>query len=53
MIIVKVNKSLPETSYIKMIDTWLFFNLIIPFIFIMLNTYTDYLRGSEARLNLW
>ena len=40
----KVNESLPATSYIKMIDAWLIFNLLIPFILIMIHTYMDTLR---------
>ena len=37
-------ESLPQTSYIKMIDIWLLFNLIIPFALIMIHTYMDSLR---------
>ena len=44
IILIKVNESLPATSYIKMIDAWLIFNLLIPFILIMIHTYMDTLR---------
>ena len=40
----KVSESLPATSYIKMIDGWLIFNLIIPFVLIMIHTFMDTLR---------
>ena len=40
----QVSDSLPATSYIKMIDIWLLFNLIIPFALIMIHTYMDSLR---------
>ena len=29
---ISVSNSLPMTSYVKMIDVWLLFNLVIPFI---------------------
>ena len=29
---ISVSNSLPMTSYVKMIDIWLIFNLIIPFV---------------------
>ena len=29
---ISVSDSLPMTSYVKMIDIWLIFNLIIPFV---------------------
>ena len=29
---ISVSDSLPDTSYVKMIDIWLLFNLIIPFV---------------------
>ena len=40
----QVNEGLPATAYIKMIDVWLIFNLIIPFILIVIHTYMDTLR---------
>ena len=42
--IVQVNESLPQTSYIKMIDIWLIFNLMVPFVLMILHTYMDTLR---------
>ena len=32
---ISVSNSLPKTSYVKMIDIWLLFNLIIPFAEVM------------------
>ena len=43
-LMVQVNQSLPATSYIKMIDIWLIFNLIVPFVFMIIHTYMDTLR---------
>ena len=40
----KVNSDLPVTAYIKMVDVWLIFNLIIPFVLIVIHTYMDTLR---------
>merc|ERR1719219_1936394 len=44
---VSVSESLPATSYIKMIDAWLIFNLIIPFVLIMIHTFMDTLRDPD------
>ena len=38
---VYVNERLPATAYIKMVDIWLIFNLIIPFLLIILHTIMD------------
>ena len=38
MFICVVNQ-LPKTSYIKVIDIWLIFNLVIPFLEVLLHTY--------------
>ena len=40
----KVSNSLPPTSYIKMIDIYLIFSLLIPFVEVLLHTYIDSLR---------
>jgi len=45
---VSVSESLPKTSYIKMIDVWLLFNLIIPFVEVLMHTYMDLQRDEEA-----
>ena len=41
---IKVNDGLPDTSYLKMIDIWLFFNLLVPFILIIIHTIMETLR---------
>ncbi|XP_023325055.1 uncharacterized protein LOC111698837 [Eurytemora carolleeae] len=41
---VSVSNSLPPTSYIKMIDVYLIFSLLIPFAEVLLITVMDYLR---------
>ena len=46
---ISVSQQLPKTSYIKMIDVWLIFNLFIPFIEVLLHTYKDSLREEEDR----
>ena len=39
MFFVSVSNDLPRTSYIKMVDVWLVFNLFIPFLEVLLHTY--------------
>ena len=46
---INVSNNLPKTSYIKMIDIWLIFNLILPFIEVLIHTYMDTLRDDEER----
>ena len=56
---IAVSENLPKTSYIKMVDIWLIFNLIIPFFEVtqhlagmpqvILHTYIDSLRVDEDR----
>ena len=41
---VSVSENLPATSYMKMMDIWLLFNLIVPFILIIIHTYMENLR---------
>ena len=44
-----VSQSLPKTSYIKMVDVWLLFNLFLPFCLVVLHTRIDMLRSEEER----
>ena len=41
---INVSNNLPKTSYMKMMDVWLLFNLLYPFIVVLLHTYMDTLR---------
>ena len=41
---VSVSENLPATSYMKMMDIWLLFNLLVPFILIIIHTYMENLR---------
>ena len=38
---ISVSNALPKTSYVKMIDLWLLFNLTIPFAEVCWNTIKD------------
>ena len=42
-----ISTRLPPTAYIKMIDVWLLFNLLKPFIDIIVNTYIENLRDAK------
>ena len=44
---INVSNSLPKTSYMKMVDAWLLFNLLYPFIVVLLHTYMDTLRSDD------
>ena len=46
---INVSNNLPTTSYMKMVDIWLLFNLILPFIVVLIHTYMDTLRNDEDR----
>ena len=48
---INVSNQLPKTSYIKMIDVWLIFNLIVPFVEVLLHTYKDSLREEDREVN--
>ena len=39
-----VNTSLPPTAYMKMIDVWFLFNLLKPFVDIIVQTFMETLR---------
>ena len=36
---INISNQLPKTSYIKMTDVWLIFNLSLPFIEVLIHTY--------------
>ena len=44
---INVSNNLPKTSYMKMMDVWLLFNLLYPFIIVLLHTYMDTLRTDD------
>ena len=46
-IFIDVSNSLPKTSYLKMIDVWLLFNLLQPFVVVLTHTYMDTLRPEN------
>lgn len=46
---INISNNLPKTSYMKMVDVWLLFNLLLPFIIVLLHTYMDSLRNDEDR----
>ena len=48
---INVSNNLPKTSYMKMIDIWLLFNLIYPFSVVLIHTYMDTLRNDEMNMN--
>ena len=41
---VGMSARLPQTSYLKMIDVWLFFSLFVPFVNIILHGYLEFQR---------
>ena len=44
---INVSNNLPKTSYMKMVDVWLLFNLILPFIVVLIHTKKDTLRNDS------
>ena len=46
---INISNQLPRTSYIKMIDVWLIFSLIVPFVEVLLHTYKESQRKQEER----
>ena len=46
---INVSNNLPKTSYMKMVDVWLLFNLMYPFIVVLMHTYMDSLRNDEEK----
>ena len=43
MLLVGVSARLPQTSYLKMIDVWMIFALMVPFINVLFQGYLDFL----------
>ena len=49
-IFLSVSSTLPETAYVKMVDVWLLFCILVPFCEVLLHTWMDTLRVDEKRL---
>ena len=49
---ISISNSLPRTAYVKLIDFWLIFCLLIPFIEVILHTASDILRQRGARFSV-
>ena len=45
-LVFSISTNLPPTAYIKMIDTWLLFSLLKPFVDIIVQTYIETLREN-------
>ena len=50
-IFMSVSANLPQTSYVKMIDIWLLFCILIPFFEVLLHTWMDSNRGEKREVN--
>ena len=46
---ISVSQSLPPTAYVKMIDVWLIFAQMVPFMEVLLHSWMDLQRVSEDR----
>jgi len=46
---ISVSSSLPQTAYVKMVDVWLIFAQVVPWIYVLLHTLTDWMRPEEGR----
>lgn len=44
------SKSLPDTSYTKMIEIWMLFCLVFSFCEVLLHTFTEFVREDDDRL---
>ena len=46
---ISVSQSLPPTAYIKMVDVWLIFAQMVPFVEVLLHSWIDMHRVDEDR----
>ncbi len=46
---ISVSQSLPTTHYVKMIELWLLFTLLIPFVEVIIHTHIEALREDKKR----
>ena len=45
---ISVAQSLPKSSNVKMVDIWMIFSLMIPFVEVILQVALDYIRRREG-----
>ena len=50
-IFMSVSSNLPQTSYVKMIDIWLLFCILVPFCEVLLHTWMDSHRTERREVN--
>ena len=50
-IFLSVSGNLPQTSYVKMVDIWLLFCILVPFCEVLLHTWMDSNRGESREVN--
>ena len=46
---ISVSATLPTTSYVKMVDIWLIFALLIPFVEVLLHTWMETCQVDDDR----
>ena len=44
---ISVSSSLPQTAYVKMVDVWLIFAQVVPWLEVLLHTLIDWMRTNE------
>merc|ERR1712106_1106760 len=49
---ISIADSLPKTAYLKMMDYWLVFNLILPFVEVLIHTYMEKLTDEEKNFSV-
>ena len=47
---ISVSNGLQKTSYLKMMDYWLVFNLLLPFLEVIFQTYIEMINDEEGRI---
>ena len=47
---ISIAESLPKTAYLKMIDYWLVFTLLLPFVEVLIHTYMEKLIEENEKL---
>ena len=46
---ISVSSSLPQTAYVKMVDVWLIFAQVVPWVEVLLHTLVDWMRTDEEK----